>query len=124
MEYNLSMKWKVILDDELIQWLLQQDKLLRSEISSKILLLETYGPALPRPFVDSIKGSSVKNLKELRIQYQGDPFRVLFAFDPVRRAILLVAGNKRGDKRWYEKMIPIAEKRFQKHLKSLEKKND
>jgi len=117
------MKWIVIPDKDFELWLKEQETNLQDEIISVVKLLQTYGPALSRPYVDSVKGSSVKNLKELRIQYQGEPWRVLFAFDPVRRAILLVGGNKRGDKRWYEKMIPIAEKRFQRHLDSLENKN-
>jgi hypothetical protein len=71
---------------------------------------------LGRPCVDTLKGSSLANLKELRVQYKGDPWRVLFAFDPVRRAILLVGGNKAGDKRFYKTMIPVAEERFRRHL--------
>lgn len=59
-------------------------------------------------------------MMELRIQFHGDPWRILFAFDPKRRAILLVGGNKRGDKRWYKKNLAIADERFQRHLKRLE----
>jgi hypothetical protein len=60
-------------------------------------------------------------LKELRVQHKGEPYRILFAFDPRREALLLLAGNKAGDKRWYEKMIPLAENLFQKHLENLDK---
>jgi hypothetical protein len=58
-------------------------------------------------------------MKELRVQYKGDPWRILFAFDPVRRAILLVGGDKTGDDRWYKKNIPLADARFDKHLEQV-----
>ena len=80
-------------------------------------LLERNGPNLSRPFADHIKGSSIKNLKELRIQWHGDPYRILFVFAPKRNAVLLLGGNKAGDKNWYDKNIPIAEQRFKEHLK-------
>jgi len=83
--------------------------------------LALYGPKLGRPYADTIKGSKFTNMKELRVQFKGDPWRILFAFDPKRRSILLIGGNKRGDKRWYEKNIPIADARFEKHLKQMEK---
>jgi hypothetical protein len=66
--------------------------------------------------VDTVKGSRFTNMKELRVQVGGDPWRILFAFDPQRSAILLVGGNKRGDKRWYKTFIPIADERFERHL--------
>ncbi|WP_331879716.1 type II toxin-antitoxin system RelE/ParE family toxin [Legionella adelaidensis] len=58
----------------------------------------------------------VKNLKELRIQHQGRPYRVFFAFDPKRNAVLLCGGNKTGKKRFYDMMVPIAEQEFLNHL--------
>ena len=77
------------------------------------------GPALGRPRVDTLEGSSIKNMKELRIQYKGEPWRILFAFDPKRQAILLVGGNKTGNRRWYKENIPIAERRYQNYLEKL-----
>jgi hypothetical protein len=77
-------------------------------------LLEELGPALGRPAVDSIKGSRHKNMKELR----PGTMRILFAFDPERRAILLVGGDKRDQwKRWYRDMIPVADDLFDEHLR-------
>ncbi|RJP27215.1 MAG: type II toxin-antitoxin system RelE/ParE family toxin [Candidatus Omnitrophota bacterium] len=116
------MEWIVLLDDDFENWLLQQDSGIRCEIFSKAGLLKIFGPSLGRPVVNTIHSSVFPNMKEMRIQYKGDPWRVLFAFDPIRRAILLVGGNKRGEKEWYKKTISIAEKRFQRHLDSLEKK--
>jgi hypothetical protein len=62
--------------------------------------------------------------KELSVKHKGDPYRILFAFDPKREALLLAGGDKTGDKRWYDKMIPLAEKIFAKHLETLEKEKE
>jgi hypothetical protein len=86
-------------------------------------LLKQEGPLLGRPYVDTLKGSQYPNLKELRVQHAGEPWRILFAFDPIRQAIVLVGGNKTGNKRWYEKNMLIAEQRFTEHLESLEDLN-
>jgi hypothetical protein len=83
-------------------------------------LLRRRAPNLGRPRVDSVKGSRFSNMKELRVQYHGDPWRILFALDPRRQAILLVGGNKRGQKRWYKDHIRVADERFRRHLESLE----
>jgi len=81
-------------------------------------LLEERGPTLGRPLVDSIRGSRHSNMKELRPGSSGhSEVRVLFAFDPSRRAILLLAGDKSRDwRRWYRTNIPIADRRFDLHL--------
>lgn len=64
-------------------------------------------------------------MKELRVQYSGEPIRAFFAFDPLRQAIVLCAGNKGGnEKRFYKQMLPIADTEFTIHLKSLEEKDD
>jgi hypothetical protein len=75
-----------------------------------------YGPKLSRPYADTVKGSKFKNMKELRIQYSGRPIRAFFAFDPERQAIVLCAGDKSGDKRFYETMIRVADDEFSTHL--------
>ena len=82
-------------------------------------ILAEQGPSLGRPRVDTLEGSAFKNMKELRIQYGGEPWRILFAFDPTRQAILLVGGNKTGNKRWYRENILIADARYQRHLELL-----
>lgn len=114
------MEWVVLLDPDFAQWLREQESGVRTAITGRARLLAERGPDLSRPYVDTLKGSGLPNLKELRVQYKGDPWRVLFVFDPERRAILLVGGNKQGDKRWYDKMIPIAEQRYQRHLDEME----
>lgn len=84
-------------------------------------LLESYGPALGRPHVDTLAGSKHANMKELRFKAAGGVWRVAFAFDPVRRAILLVAGDKAGvaQKRFYTRLVRKADSRFTAHLKRL-----
>jgi hypothetical protein len=84
-------------------------------------LLRQHGPQLGRPHVDTLEDSAFSDLKGLRVQFRGDPWRILFAFDPRRAAILPVGGNKRGDRRRYKKHLPIADERFRRHLERLER---
>jgi hypothetical protein len=114
------MEWDVQFDEDFAAWLLGQEADLRNAIIAHANLLRERGPQLGRPFVDTLEGSDFPNMKELRVQFRGDPWRILFAFDPDRAAILLVGGNKRGDKRWYKKHLPIADARFRRHLERLE----
>ncbi len=88
-------------------------------------ILRSDGPRLGRPLVDTIVGSRHRNLKELRPGSTGrTEIRILFAFDPQRRAILLVAGDKSGAwKKWYANNIPIADERLDAHLVALERRN-
>jgi hypothetical protein len=116
-----GMAWVVRFDEELAAWFGDQEEGLQDEILAHVGVLEEFGPNLGRPRVDTVKGSAYRNMKELRIQYQGDPWRILFAFDPRQAAILLVGGNKGGDKRWYDKNIPIADRRYKRHLGALER---
>lgn len=114
------MEWVVLLDPDFAAWLLQQDVGVRTAIAAHAKLLQEFGPGLGRPRVDTLKGSSLPNLKELRVQHRGEPWRVLFAFDPKRQAILLVGGTKQGNDRWYREVVPIAEQRYQRHVDELE----
>jgi hypothetical protein len=74
-------------------------------------------PFYPAPYhQDKRSGVRIENLKELRIQHRGQPYRAFFVFDPQRQAIVLCAGNKQGDKRFYERMTPLAESIYQRYL--------
>jgi len=86
--------------------------------------LRERGPALGRPYVDTLDGSRYTNMKELRFDAADGVWRVAFAFDPQRDGILLVAGNKSGvgKKAFYKRLIDKADKRFKEHLKNLELK--
>lgn len=109
-------QWEVILLAEVEDWYLdlcQQDPDTASRVEQAIEMLSDEGPTLGRPYVDKIAGSRIHNLKELRPTRSETHIRVLFVFDPLRQAILLVGGDKAGDwKRWYELNIPIAERRY------------
>ncbi|HEY2154213.1 MAG TPA: type II toxin-antitoxin system RelE/ParE family toxin [Isosphaeraceae bacterium] len=111
---------QIIYDEDFAAWLEDADSGLRVAILAHVELLKERGPHLGRPYVDSVKDSEYSNMKELRVQYRGDPWRVLFAFDPRREAVLLLGGNKAGDKRWYKANVPIADERFRRHLASSE----
>ncbi len=88
-------------------------------VDASVLLLEQYGPHLRFPHSSAIENSKIGHLRELRVQHKGSPYRVLYAFDPSRTALLLIGGNKRGANDWYKKFVPMAEKLYAKHLKSL-----
>ena len=112
--------WSV--DIELIaDWLSSLDDGSREQVIAAIELLEDRGPQLGRPIVDTVTLSRHSNMKELRPGSTGrSELRVLFAFDPERSAILLIAGDKAGNwTRWYKKNIPVADDLFDDHLKAL-----
>ena len=98
------------------------DKLSEAEqidIAAVVELLEEKGPQLPYPYSSGINGSKHEHMRELRIQHAGRPYRVLYAFDPRRMAILLIGGDKTGNKRWYEENIPTADKLYDEHIQEL-----
>ena len=86
-----------------------------------VKLLQQYGPLLSRPHADTIKGSKYANMKELRVQHEGRPYRILFAFDPRRAGMLLIGGDKTGNNRWYEEFVPKADAIYTQHLRELER---
>ncbi len=118
--YIYFVSWGVDLHSEVSDWLLALPEKDYENIVAALDALVVDGPNLGRPFVDHIKGSEHPNMKELRPR--GKHFRLLFAFDPKRRAIFLVAGDKSNDwEGWYKRNIPVADKRFNEHLKDIEK---
>lgn len=102
------------------EWWSECDVGLQDALAIHIRLLEAEGPQLSRPYADTLQGSSLANLKELRVRYRGDPYRILFAFDPKREALLLLGGNKGSNKRWYITAIKRAEELYAQHLRELE----
>ncbi|MEW2005268.1 type II toxin-antitoxin system RelE/ParE family toxin [Microbacterium sp. NPDC079208] len=107
-------------------WVMNLDDDTYDQVIAAIELLQEHGPQLGRPIVDTVKGSSYKNMKELRPGSSGkSELRVLFAFDPQRQAIMLVAGDKAGNwKKWYRENIPIADARFAEHLARMKTKTE
>ena len=119
MEYNKNM-WEVEFTDEFRQWwdTLTWDE--QAVIDSGVSLIEKLGPSVPFPFSASVKQSRHGNMRELRSQYAGKPFRTFYAFDPKRAAILLIGGDKTGDDRFYDVMVPKADKIYAEYLKELQ----
>lgn len=96
----------------------------QDELLAHALLLEQFGSQLGRPTVDTLKGSKYTNMKELRFKANNGVWRVAFAFDPKRQAILLIAGNKSGvsESRFYKELIRKADERFHNHLIDIKEK--
>ena len=109
-----SGEWDIYIVNEVRAWIDNLDSLTHARVVQAIDLLAEIGPGLGRPLVDTIHGSSIANLKELR----PGTVRILFAFDPWRASILLVAGDKAGQwNAWYREAIPLAEQRYEIYLK-------
>ena len=111
--------WKILQTNQFSEWFTSSDSVDEDasvSIYAVMEVLKSLGPNLGRPYVDSVKGSRHENMKELRVQSKGRPFRIFFAFDPFRQAVLLIGGNKTGDKRFYTRMIPIADTLYDQYL--------
>ncbi|MCG8435715.1 MAG: type II toxin-antitoxin system RelE/ParE family toxin [Gammaproteobacteria bacterium] len=115
------MEWDVEYTDEFAVWWESLTAIEQADVAGGVEALSKRGPHLGRPYVDSVVGSRHSNMKELRTQSSGNPLRTFFAFDPRRAAILLIGGDKTGDKRFYDRMIPIADDLYDEHLEELRK---
>ena len=107
--------WEVEFSDEFGRWWDTLDEAERESLLASVILLRQFGPSHGCPHVDTLKGSRHSNMKELRTQHRGRPLRTLLAFDPRRVAILLLGGDKTGDKR----MIRLADHIYDRHLSEL-----
>jgi len=118
------MTWNVECTDEFGEWWgsLNDDE--QIAITSIVQLLEVKGPQLPYPYSSGINNSRFSHMRELRIQHKGDPYRILYAFDPRRTAILLIGGNKVGNDRWYEEYVPVANRLYEEHIRTIEKEEN
>lgn len=115
------MSWKAYFHPEFRAEFDELTNAVQNELLASLTPLREYGPALGRPEVDTLKGSSYANMKELRFRAGGGVWRVAFAFDPKRAAILLVAGSKSGvsEKTFYKRLIDKADRRYKGHLENL-----
>lgn len=120
------MAWKVEFDSDFKKEYNQFNEYIREELLAKALMLEAIGPHLGRPHVDTLKGSAFSNMKELRFEEGKEVWRVAFAFDPDRNAILLTGADKRGknQKQFYNDLIALADFRYSKHLEKIKNKKD
>ena len=119
------MVWNVLFHDDFAVEFAALAESLQDELLAHALLLRDFGPGLGRPTVDTLKGSKHTNMKELRFTWTGEVWRVAFAFDPERQAILLVGGDKGGadQRRFYKRLIAVADERFDDHLSTLRASN-
>ena len=113
------MAWDVEVSDEFAEWYraLEEDESV--SVDSAVDMLVEYGPGLGRPYADTLKGSHYPNMKELRVQHRGRPYRILYAFDPRRSAYLILGGDKSGNRNWYAEALRRAEAIYARHLKEI-----
>jgi hypothetical protein len=119
------MDWEVKFDPAFAVEAKAFPRLAQLEIAALAGLLQQFGPGLRRPHCDTLKGSKHANMKELRFSLADGAWRIAFAFDPGRQAILLVGGSKSGvnEKQFYRDLIRVADGRFNAHLKALRAKH-
>lgn len=120
------MKWIVSFHSEFEAEFNDFSETVQDSIYALALLLEEFGPGLKRPHADTLNGSRHANMKELRCKADGGVWRIAYAFDPERKAILLTAGDKAGvkEKRFYNSLIAKADDRFDRHLMVQKGKRD
>lgn len=118
-----SVAWTVAFHEAFAEEFTALAPRVRVEAAARIALLRQFGPQLRRPFADTLSGSRHANMKELRFEAEGGAWRVAYAFDPAREAILLVAGDRSGQssRRFYRQLIAKADARFDDHLSRLGK---
>lgn len=118
------MAYEVEYTDEFAAWWHDLTADEQNSVRMAVGVLEDRGPYLPSPHSSAIYGSRHGHMRELRVQHGGRPYRVLYAFDPRRIAILLIGGDKTGDNRWYDRMIPIADDLYDQHLREIRRPSD
>lgn len=116
------MSWTVIYSSIFEEWLESCSESLQNETLAHIELLSMMGVNLPFPHSSQIRGTRLSGMRELRFKHEKREIRILYIFDPLRQALLLVGGDKAGSKKWYEKNIPIAERIFGEYMESLKDK--
>jgi hypothetical protein len=112
------MPWEVLFHAEFDAEFRAMSEAVQDELLARLIPLRQFGPTLGRPNVDTLNGSAFPNMKELRFRLDG-LWRFAFAFDPQRRAIVLVGGNKEGQRAFYKELICVADRRFAAHVQSL-----
>ena len=113
------MPWEIEYTDEFGEWWSGLSAEEQEAIETSVQLLEALGPNLRFPHSSGVNGSKHNHMRELRTQHEGRPYRTLYAFDPRRHVILLLGGDKTGNKRWYDVHVPIADRLYDEHLQAL-----
>ena len=109
-------EWEVEYTDEFGAWWQTLSEEEQVDMAAAVELLEARGPQLPFPFSSGIRGSRHSHMRDLRVQHHGRPYRVFYAFDPRRVAILLIAGDKTGRDDFYDYYVPRADLLYDDHL--------
>ncbi len=115
------MAWNLEYTDEFAEWYGAPSESQQDDVTAAGLLLIEQGPRLPFPYSPGLNGSRHTHMRELRVQSGGRPIRVFYAFDPRRTAILLIGGDKTGDDRFYERMIPVADALYDTYIAEIRK---
>ncbi|MBZ0185837.1 MAG: type II toxin-antitoxin system RelE/ParE family toxin [Candidatus Obscuribacterales bacterium] len=97
---------------------------MQDEALARLEHLKIRGSLLARPYADTLQGSKLANLKELRFSHNGAPIRILFAFDPRKQGVIILAGDRTGNSRWYKTSIPLAEKFYAIHIEKQQKEDE
>ena len=118
----MNRDWEVEYTAHFFEWWDALTAAEQESVSDVVELLVELGPRFPFPHSSGIFESRYPHMRELRIQHRGKPYRVLYAFDPRRYAILLLGGKKTDSRRWYTKNIPIADRLYEQHLIDLNRK--
>jgi hypothetical protein len=112
--------WEVEFSDEFGRWWDSLTAAEQKSVDFSVRLLQESGPTLRMPHSSGVEMSRHARMRELRIQHEGWPYRVLYAFDQRRTAMLLIGGDKAGNNRWYEEYVPLADAIYDRHLRELD----
>ena len=118
------MAWAVEYTDEFGAWWKNLTEAEQEDVDAHVRELERRGPMLPFPYSSDVKGSTHGAMRELRVQSGGRPIRIFYAFDPRRSAILLIGGMKSNQRRFYDQMVPLADRLFAQHLDELKAESE
>jgi hypothetical protein len=113
--------WDVEFSDEFGEWWDGLTAAEQKSVDYTVSLLQELGPTLRMPHSSGVEMSRHAHMRELRVQHEGRPWRVLYAFDPRRTAMLLIGADKTGNNRWYEEFVPRANEIYDRHLRELER---
>jgi hypothetical protein len=118
---TMEKHWAVDFHDDFYAEFQAWSEVVQDAVLGTLGKLRLFGPSLGRPSVDTLKGSEFSNMKELRVDADGGVWRIVFAFDPKRQAILLTGGNKTGisKDRFYATLIRVADERYKRHLRTI-----
>jgi len=123
MEYS-RIVWEIEYTDEFGEWWETLNEAEQDAVAFSVGLLHSQGPSLKFPHSADVRQSRHSSMRELRSQCKGQPLRTFYAFDPRRVAILLIGGDKTGDDRFYDVMVPIADRIFDNYLKEIREENN